>query len=94
MLGSGFNPPPKQPKVPSYLADTSDHIWRTASVPVPNARFPGEYRSVVTRVPTKLDPSLMKEPRTIQGVPRPDQRKRAFLRKQVPSMLGTTPPNM
>ncbi|KAJ9149251.1 Ddenn domain protein [Pleurostoma richardsiae] len=86
---------PPRAKVPSYLSDTSEHIWRTASVPVPNAKFPGDYRSVSTRVPIKLDPSLMREPRSIQGVPRPEQRgARGFMRKQVPSMLGTTPPNM
>ncbi|RWA08584.1 hypothetical protein EKO27_g6508 [Xylaria grammica] len=80
--------PSKSNKLPSYLTDTSDHLWRTASVPMPNAKFPGEYRAVVTRIPARLDPSLMKEPRSIQGVPRPEQRKRGVLRKQVPSMMG------
>lgn len=81
-------------KPSGYLADTSDHIWRTASVPVPNAKFPGDYRAVTTRVPARLDPSLMKEPRAIQGIPRPEGRgTKGFIRKQVPSMLGTTPPN-
>ncbi|KAK0732661.1 AEX-3 domain-containing protein [Apiosordaria backusii] len=79
-------------KVQTYLGDTSDHIWRTASVPVPSAKFSGDYRSVVTRVPLKLDPSLMKEPRAIQGVPRPEQGgKRKVQRKQVASMLGPPP---
>lgn len=76
----------------NYLTDKSDHIWRTASVPVPNSKFPGDYRTVVSRMPTKLDPSLMREPRTIQGVPRPEQRKRGLVRKQVPSMIGPMPP--
>ncbi|KLU91884.1 dDENN domain-containing protein [Magnaporthiopsis poae ATCC 64411] len=74
-----------------YLSDTTDHIWRTASVPVPNAKFPGDYRSVVTRIPTRLDPSLMKEPRAIQGVPRSEPRgSRGLIRKQVPSTLSAT----
>ncbi|KAI1433209.1 dDENN domain-containing protein [Xylaria sp. CBS 124048] len=80
--------PSKSSKAPSYLTDTSDHLWRTASVPMPNARFPGDYRAVITRIPSKLDPSLMKEPRAIQGVPRPEQRRNGVLRKQVPSMMG------
>ncbi|KAG6032635.1 hypothetical protein E4U41_007183 [Claviceps citrina] len=79
----------------SYLTDTSDHLWRTASVPLPKGNFPGEYRSVITRIPSRLDRALMREPRAIQGVPRMEQRGtgRAFMRKQVPSMLGTTPPS-
>ncbi|KAI1426356.1 dDENN domain-containing protein [Xylaria sp. FL1777] len=80
--------PSKINKMPSYLTDNSDHLWRTASVPMPNAKFPGEYRAVVTRIPARLDPTLMKEPRSIQGVPRPEQRKKGVLRKQVPSMMG------
>lgn len=77
-------------KIPSFLSDTSDHIWRTASVPVPSSRFfHGDYRAVVTRVPLRLDPALMREPRTIQGVPRPEQgRVKGLVRKQVASMLG------
>ncbi|KAI0972854.1 dDENN domain-containing protein [Xylaria arbuscula] len=80
--------PSKPNKLPSYLTDNSDHLWRTASVPMPNAKFPGEYRTVITRTPARLDPALMKEPRAIQGVPRPEQRKKGVLRKQVPSMMG------
>ncbi|KAI1111241.1 dDENN domain-containing protein [Nemania sp. NC0429] len=86
--GASMNMPSKSTKLPSYLTDTSDHLWRTASVPMPNAKFPGEYRTVITRIPAKLDPSLMKEPRAIQGVPRPEQRMKGVLRKQVPSMMG------
>ncbi|KAK0639279.1 AEX-3 domain-containing protein [Cercophora newfieldiana] len=86
---TGFNPPSRPAKIPAFLGDTTDHLWRTASVPVPSAKFAGDYRSVITRVPTKLDPSLMKEPRAIQGVPRPESgRVRGLTRKQVPSMLG------
>ncbi len=91
---TGFTPPSRPAKIPTYLSDTSDHIWRTASVPVPSAKFPGDYRSVVTRIPTKLDPTLMKEPRAIQGVPRPEQgRYRGLARKQVASMLGPPTPD-
>lgn len=93
-----------------FLSDTSDHLWRTASATPPNSRFPGDYRSVISRskllvqnfqslpnmlaVPAKLDPSLMKEPRVIQGVPRIPMAKAR--RKPIPSMLGqhpVTPPS-
>jgi hypothetical protein len=80
-------------KPPSYLTDTSDHLWRTASVPVPNAKFNGEYRAITTRTPARLDTSLMKEPRAIGGVPRPENRRRGLLRKQVPSMMGLSVPD-
>lgn len=33
----------------SFLSDTSDHLWRSAVAAPPNSRFPGNYRSVVTR---------------------------------------------
>ncbi|KAL2205357.1 DENN-domain-containing protein [Sarocladium strictum] len=81
-------------KTSGYLGDTNDHIWRTASVPVSKGNFPGEYRAIITRVPARLDRSLMREPRAIYGVPRIDPRgsSRGLARKQVPSMLGTTPP--
>jgi len=85
-----------------FLSDTTDHLWRTASATPPNSRFPGDYRSVISRstllpapclnpadnilVPAKLDPTLMKEPRVIQGVPRIPQAKAR--RKPIPSMLG------
>ncbi|KIW05127.1 hypothetical protein, variant 2 [Verruconis gallopava] len=53
-----------------FLSDNSEHIWRTAQANPPNARFPGDYRQVISRIPAKLDPTLMKEPRVLQGVPR------------------------
>ncbi|KAI1381515.1 DENN-domain-containing protein [Hypoxylon crocopeplum] len=87
----GLQIPSRHGRQPAYLTDTSDHIWRTACVPVPNAKFQGDYRTVTTRIPTRLDPSLMKEPRAIQGVPRPEQRRRGVVRKQVPSMMLSTP---
>ncbi|KAH6656350.1 DENN domain-containing protein [Truncatella angustata] len=90
----GIQIPSRHSKMQGYLNDTEDHIWRTASVPVPNAKFAGDYREVTTRVPTKLDVSFMKEPRAIAGVPRAEPRKKGFLRKQVPSMMmlgGSTP---
>ncbi|KAH8888178.1 DENN-domain-containing protein [Thozetella sp. PMI_491] len=90
---SAHSKPAKAAKIPGYLSDTSEHIWRTASVPVPSSKFPGDYRSVITRIPARLDPSLMKEPRAIQGVPRPEQaRVRGLIRKQVPSMVGPPTP--
>ncbi|KKO99018.1 hypothetical protein THAR02_08889 [Trichoderma harzianum] len=79
-------------KIPPYLSDTSEHIWRTASVPLPKGNFPGEYHSIVTRMPARLDRSLIREPRTIQGVPRVEPRgPKGVARKQVPNMLGGTP---
>jgi hypothetical protein len=88
-----------------FLSDTTDHLWRTASATPPNSRFPGDYRAVISRsksfksiylnhanvftVPAKLDPTLMKEPRVIQGVPRIPQAKAR--RKPIPSMLGPGP---
>lgn len=82
-------------RAPSYLGDTSDHIWRTASVPfAKGGQFPENYRTIITRIPARLDKALMREPRAIQGVPRMDPRgARGLMRKQVPSMLGTTPPS-
>lgn len=87
----GLQIPSRHSKPPSFLTDTSDHIWRTACVPVPNSKFQGDYRTVTTRIPARLDPSLMKEPRAIQGVPRPEQRRRGVIRKQVPSMMISLP---
>lgn len=72
-----------------FLSDTSDHLWRTAAATPPNARFPGDYRAIITRIPAKLDPTLMKEPRAIQGVPRIPQTKAR--RKPIPSQLGMNP---
>ncbi|KAK0653360.1 DENN domain-containing protein [Lasiodiplodia hormozganensis] len=69
-----------------FLNDTSDHLWRSAVATPPSARFPGDYRAVVSRQPAKLDPTLMKEPRVIQGVPRVPQQKAK--RKPIPSMIG------
>ena len=89
----GLEPPSRSSRMPSYLGDTSDHIWRTASVPLPKGgQFPGDYRSIITRTPARLDKTLMREPRAIQGVPREQRGIRGLLRKQVPSMLATSPP--
>lgn len=57
---------------------------------MPSAKFPGDYRSVVSRIPARLDTSFMKEPRTIQGVPRIDMPGKRVGRKAVPSMLGNS----
>lgn len=69
-----------------FLSDTTDHLWRTASATPPSSRFPGDYRTIISRIPAKLDPTLMKEPRVIQGVPRIPATKAR--RKPIPSMLG------
>ncbi|KAI9849234.1 MAG: hypothetical protein M1837_004693 [Sclerophora amabilis] len=71
---------------PGFLQDTSDHLWRSAAAMPPSSRFPGDYRQVISRVPAKLDPALMKEPRVIQGVPRATTANAR--RKPIPSMLG------
>ena len=73
---------------PSFLDDRSDHLWRSAAVPTPSAKFPGDYRTVVSRIPAQLDATLMKEPRSIGGVPRIDAPGKKVGRKAVPSMLG------
>lgn len=69
-----------------FLSDTIDHVWRTASATPPSSRFPGDYRTIISRIPAKLDPTLMKEPRVIQGAPRMSGTKAR--RKPIPSMLG------
>ncbi|QIW98277.1 hypothetical protein AMS68_003795 [Peltaster fructicola] len=72
----------------NFLSDTSDHLWRSAVAPNPTSRTPGELGSVTGRVPAKLDPTLMKEPRSIGGAPRLGQARTK--RKPVASMLGLT----
>ncbi|KAF2673730.1 DENN-domain-containing protein [Microthyrium microscopicum] len=71
-----------------FLSDTSNHLWRTAATTPPSARFPGDYRQVISRVPAKLDTTLMKEPRVIQGVPRMPRGDLKQRRKPVLSGLG------
>ncbi|GAB7342175.1 hypothetical protein MBLNU457_g0431t2 [Dothideomycetes sp. NU457] len=70
----------------SFLSDASDHLWRSAAAAPPISRFPGDYRQIVSRIPAKLDPTLMKEPRATQGAPRVSQARTK--RKPVNSMLG------
>lgn len=70
----------------SFLSDTSDHLWRSAAATPPSSRFPGDVRVQSGRTPAKLDPTLMKEPRSIQGAPRIQQARTK--RKPVASMLG------
>ena len=78
----------KSSRTTSFLDQTSDHLWRSAAVPTPSSKFPGDYKTVVSRIPAQLDVNLMKEPRTIQGVPRADVAGKRVGRKAVPSMLG------
>ncbi|KAG8527974.1 uncharacterized protein KY384_006890 [Bacidia gigantensis] len=70
-----------------FLSDTYDHLWRSAAATPPKGRIPGDYRATITRTPAKLDPTLMKEPRALQGVPRINT-VNARSRKPIPSMLG------
>ncbi|KAI9664558.1 MAG: hypothetical protein M1821_006004 [Bathelium mastoideum] len=69
-----------------FLTDTSDHLWRSAVAALPSSRVPGDYHQIVSRIPAKLDPALIKEPRVIQGVPR--VRPVGARRKPIPSMLN------
>jgi hypothetical protein len=80
----------KATRTATFLDQTSDHLWRSAAVPTPSSKFPGDYKTVVSRIPAQLDVNLMKEPRTIQGVPRADVAGKRVGRKAVPSMLGTS----
>lgn len=75
-------------KSASFLEDISHHLWVSAAVPTPSSKFPGDYRSVVSRIPAQLDIGLMREPRVIQGVPRTDMPGKRVGRKAVPSLLG------
>jgi hypothetical protein len=43
---------------------------------------------VICRTPANLDPTLMREPRAVNGVPRIDKEGGARRRKAVPSLLG------
>lgn len=70
----------------SFLSDTSDHLWRSAAATPPSSRFAGDVVAATGRTPAQLDPSLMKEPRSIQGAPRLGQARTK--RKPVASMLG------
>lgn len=69
-----------------FLSDTSDHLWRSAAATPPKGKIPGDYRAIITRTPAKLDSTLMKEPRVIQGVSRINTTNAR--RKPIPSMLG------
>ena len=33
----------------SFLSDKSDHLWRSAAATPPTGKFPGDYRSIITR---------------------------------------------
>ncbi|RKF73054.1 putative ddenn domain-containing protein [Golovinomyces cichoracearum] len=72
-----------------FLESRSEHLWRSAAVPISTAKFPGDYHSVVSRIPAQLDVTLMREPRVIQGVPRIEVCKgKKVGRKAVPSIIG------
>ncbi|KAL8973006.1 MAG: hypothetical protein Q9197_002535 [Variospora fuerteventurae] len=72
-----------------FLSDTSDHLYRSAAATPPQGRFPGDYTGVIARTPAKLSPTLLKEPRVLQGVPRINTVHAR--RKPIPSMLGPSP---
>lgn len=58
-------------------------------MPTPTGNIKGDYRATISRVPAKLDISLMREPRTISGVPNLKPLGGRVGRKAVPSLLGT-----
>ena len=45
----------------SFLSDTSDHLWRSAAANPPSSRFPGDYRTIITR--SKFLSSLLSQSR-------------------------------
>jgi hypothetical protein len=67
-----------------FLADKTEHIWRTAAAPALSSRTPAP--STIGRVPAKLDQTLMRAPRALQGAPQ--LKKEKPRRKQVASMMG------
>ena len=79
---------------PDFLCDTSEHLWRTASASNTSDRENyrtdfgdgRDYRTIVRRVPAKLEDVLMREPRMIQGVPRISEKSRQSVgsRKALP----------
>jgi len=54
---------------PTYLADTSEHIWRTSSTISAIVKGQPDPRISSSRIPAKLDPVLLRPPRVNQGVP-------------------------
>ncbi|KAF8544056.1 AEX-3 domain-containing protein [Trichophaea hybrida] len=57
---------------PTYLADTSEHVWRTSSVVINHQlKNNGEQRVSSNRIPAKLDPILLRpsKPATTQAAP-------------------------
>lgn len=70
-----------------FLSDTADHLWRTASTAPPKGKVVGDYRAIVTRTPAKLDATLMREPRVLQGLSA-KVNSVPGKRKPIPSMLG------
>ncbi|KAL1997938.1 hypothetical protein VTN02DRAFT_391 [Thermoascus thermophilus] len=83
-----------------FLSDTSNHVWRSAvATTFPSSRsqlnLSGDYSSVVSRIPAKLDTTLMKEPRMVQGMPRISKTANNARRKPLPKLmngLSVSPP--
>ncbi|KAJ5281429.1 hypothetical protein N7478_006801 [Penicillium angulare] len=85
-----------------FLSDTSNHLWRTANATffAPNSRsqqnLSQDYSRISTRAPSKLDTSLMKEPRMIHGAPRVSKAANTARRKPLPKLmngLAISPPS-
>jgi hypothetical protein len=81
----------------TFLTDTTEHLYRTAAASNTSERETyrvdfGEgrdYRTIVRRVPAKLEQSLMREPRMVSGVPLISERvkERSRARKPLPVLL-------
>ncbi|KAF8422125.1 AEX-3 domain-containing protein [Tirmania nivea] len=57
----------------NFLYDTTEHLWRTSTAITPSTsptKMLNEHNLPQNRVPAKLDPLLLREPRVNQGVPK------------------------
>ncbi|KAJ5907905.1 hypothetical protein N7495_000587 [Penicillium taxi] len=78
----------------TFLSDTSSHLWRTANATffVPGSRsqnnIPSDFSRIAARAPSKLDSSLMSEPRMIHGAPRVSKTANNARRKPLPKLMG------
>jgi hypothetical protein len=54
---------------PTYLASTSEHIWQTSSAISTSTKTSGDPSLPTNRIPSKLDPVLLRPPRVNQGAP-------------------------
>ena len=75
-----------------FLHDNTDHLWRLASATSSSMSSRTDfgddqgrdYRTIVTRIPAKLEEKLMREPKMLLGAPQANKNKRQSTRKPVP----------